>query len=91
MPILGGGVGPFWMPITNRGVVPEHPLRRLLQYSRPYRGRFGVALLAMLVYAAAQAAVGYLVAPIISKVLPDANGTPFRFWAMAIRSGRNSR
>ncbi|HEY2435334.1 MAG TPA: ABC transporter ATP-binding protein [Vicinamibacterales bacterium] len=62
----------------------EHPLRRLLAYSRPYRGRFAVALGAMLVYAASQAAVGYLVAPIISKVLPDASGTPFRFWAIAI-------
>jgi subfamily B ATP-binding cassette protein MsbA len=56
----------------------------LLRYSRPYRGRFTVALLAMLVYAAAQAAVGYLVAPIISKVLPGATGAPFRFWAVAI-------
>ena len=62
----------------------QHPLRRLLRYSRPYRGRFVVALLAMLVYAGAQAAVGYLVAPIISKVLPGADGTSFRFWALAI-------
>jgi len=64
--------------------VNEHPLRRLLRYSRPYRGRFIVALLAMLLYAGAQAAVGYLVAPIISRVLPGAGGTPFRFWAAAI-------
>jgi ATP-binding cassette, subfamily B, bacterial MsbA len=62
----------------------QHPLRRLLRYSRPYRGRFIVALLAMLVYAGAQAAVGYLVAPIISRVLPAADGTSFRFWALAI-------
>jgi ATP-binding cassette, subfamily B, bacterial MsbA len=62
----------------------ERPLRRLLQYSRPYRGRFMVALLAMLLYAASQAVVGYLVAPIISKVLPGDTGTPFRFWALAI-------
>jgi subfamily B ATP-binding cassette protein MsbA len=55
-----------------------------LSYSRPYRGRFIVALLAMLVYAGAQAAVGYLVAPIISRVLPGADGTSFRFWAIAI-------
>ena len=60
----------------------EHPLRRLLRYSRPYRGRFIVALLAMLLYAGAQAAVGYLVAPIIDKVLPG--GDVFRFWAIAI-------
>jgi subfamily B ATP-binding cassette protein MsbA len=55
-----------------------------LSYSRPYRGRFIVALLAMLIYAGAQAAVGYLVAPIISRVLPGADGTSFRFWATAI-------
>ncbi len=60
------------------------PLRRLLQYSRPYQGRFSIALLAMLLYAASQAVVGYLVAPIMSKVLPGATGTPFRFWAIAI-------
>ena len=62
----------------------EHPLRRLLNYSRPYRGRFIVALLAMLVYAGAQAGVGYLVAPIINRVLPANDGTSFRFWAGAI-------
>ena len=62
----------------------EHPLRRLLSYSRPYRGRFIVALLAMLVYAGAQASVGYLIAPIINKALPANDGTPFRVWALAI-------
>ena len=62
----------------------QHPLRRLLSYSRPYRGRFIVALLAMLVYAGAQAGVGYLVAPIINRVLPANDGTSFRFWAGAI-------
>ena len=61
-----------------------HPLRRLLSYSRPYRGRFIVALLAMLVYAAAQAAVGVLIAPIINRVLPATDERAFRFWAMAI-------
>ena len=62
----------------------EHPLRRLLSYSRPYRGRFIVALVAMLFYAGAQATVGYLIAPIINKVLPGGAGTSFRFWALAI-------
>jgi ATP-binding cassette, subfamily B, bacterial MsbA len=64
--------------------VTEHPLRRLLGYSRPYRGRFIVALFAMLLYAGAQAGVGYLIAPIINKVLPGADGLSFRFWAGAI-------
>jgi subfamily B ATP-binding cassette protein MsbA len=59
-------------------------LRRLLNYSRPYRGRFMLALIAMLVYAGAQAGVGYLIAPIINRVLPSADGTSFRFWALAI-------
>jgi ATP-binding cassette, subfamily B, bacterial MsbA len=62
----------------------DNPLRRLLTYSRPYRGRFVLALIAMLVYAGAQAGVGYLIAPIINKVLPSADGTSFRFWALAI-------
>ena len=38
----------------------EHPLRRLLGFSRPYRGRFLLALLAMVVYAGASAGVAYL-------------------------------
>src|SRR5436190_1734872 len=38
----------------------------------------------MLVYAGAQAGVGYLVAPIINRVLPANDGTSFRFWAGAI-------
>ena len=61
-----------------------HPLRRLLAFSRPYRGRFIVALLAMLVYAGSQAAVGVLIAPIINRVLPATDGRAFRFWAAAI-------
>jgi subfamily B ATP-binding cassette protein MsbA len=43
-----------------------------------------LALIAMLVYAGAQAGVGYLIAPIINRVLPAADGTSFRFWALAI-------
>src|SRR5688500_18973550 len=38
----------------------------------------------MLVYAAAQAAVGVLIAPIINRVLPATDGRTFRFWATAI-------
>jgi subfamily B ATP-binding cassette protein MsbA len=64
--------------------VNEHPLRRLLNYSRPYRGRFIVALLAMLVYAGATASVGALIKPIIDHVLPGDNGMPFSFWAALI-------
>jgi len=64
--------------------VHEHPLRRLLTFSRPYRGRFSIALAAMLVYAAANAAVGYLVAPIVNRVLPGNDDRSFAFWAAAI-------
>src|SRR5262245_19787992 len=62
----------------------EHPLRRLLEFSRPYRSRLSVALLAMLLYAAASTGVAYLIKPIIDKVLPDQSGMPFRFWAALI-------
>jgi subfamily B ATP-binding cassette protein MsbA len=59
----------------------QDPLRRLLAFSRPYRGRLLLALGAMLVYAAASAGVAYLIAPIIDNVLPGAAGWAFRIWA----------
>ncbi len=62
----------------------EHPLRRLLSYSRPYRGRFIVALFAMLLYAGGSTLVTLLVKPIINKVLPGEDGLPFSFWAVLI-------
>jgi subfamily B ATP-binding cassette protein MsbA len=45
-------------------------LLRLLRYATPYRLRFGWALAAMLVYAAASAALAYLIKDILDKVLP---------------------
>ena len=62
----------------------DNPLPRLFRYSRPYRGRFAVALAAMLVYAGASAGVTYLVAPIINRVLPGNDTIAFRFWAAMI-------
>ena len=47
-----------------------NPLQRLFGYARPYRGRFAVALAAMVVYAAATAAVADLIQPVIDEVLP---------------------
>ena len=47
-----------------------NPLLRLLGYARPYRGRLGFALLAMLVYAGASASILYLIKPIFDSVLP---------------------
>jgi ATP-binding cassette, subfamily B, bacterial MsbA len=61
--------------------VNEQPLRRLLGFSRPYRGRLLLALLAMMLYAAASTGVAYLIKPIIDQVLPDQGGWPFRLWA----------
>jgi subfamily B ATP-binding cassette protein MsbA len=58
------------------------PLHRLLGYSRRYRGRFIAALMAMLVYAAASAALVSLIKPITNQVLPER--LDFRFWAWAI-------
>ena len=59
----------------------QEPLRRLLGFSRPYRGRLLLALAAMLVYAGASSGVAYLIAPIINEVLPGTDGWPFRVWA----------
>jgi subfamily B ATP-binding cassette protein MsbA len=46
------------------------PLLRLLRYARPYRGRLLSALLAMVVYGLASAAIAALVKPIFDAVLP---------------------
>jgi ATP-binding cassette, subfamily B, bacterial MsbA len=61
----------------------EHPLRRLLIFSRPYRGRFVIALFAMFVYAGASTGVALLVAPIVKRVLPGQE-LGFRYWAALI-------
>ena len=68
-----------------------NPLPRLLGYSRRYRGRFVVAFAAMLVYAAASAAVAYLIKPIIDDgLLPSGAhvGLPdpgtLAFWSGAV-------
>lgn len=47
-----------------------NPLPRLFGYARPYRGRFALAVTAMLFYAAASAAVAYLIKPLMDQVLP---------------------
>ena len=43
---------------------------RLLEFARPYRGRFTIAVLAMLVYGAASVGVVRQVKPILDEVLP---------------------
>jgi len=42
---------------------------RLLRYARPYRGRLTVAVVAMVVYAAGQAGLGFLVQPLFDEGL----------------------
>jgi subfamily B ATP-binding cassette protein MsbA len=46
-----------------------NPLHRLLGYARPYRGRFAVALAAMVVYAVANAGITYQIKDLIDLVL----------------------
>jgi subfamily B ATP-binding cassette protein MsbA len=46
-----------------------NPLFRLFGYARPYRGRLAAALTAMLFYAAASAAVAFLIKPLLDRVL----------------------
>jgi subfamily B ATP-binding cassette protein MsbA len=48
-----------------------NPFLRLLGYARPYRGRLASAVVAMLFYAAASAAILYLIKPIFDSVLPN--------------------
>src|SRR5688572_27694622 len=52
------------------GDAPANPFFRLLEYSRPYRGRLAAALGAMLLYGAASAAIAALIQPIFDQVLP---------------------
>jgi subfamily B ATP-binding cassette protein MsbA len=59
-----------------------NPLHRLFGYARPYRGRFAVAIAAMVVYATATAAVAYLIRPVIDQVLPY--GTGLLQWCLAL-------
>jgi subfamily B ATP-binding cassette protein MsbA len=59
-----------------------NPLHRLFGYARPYRGRFAVAFAAMVVYAAATAAVAYLIKPVIDEVLP--RGEDLFAWCAAL-------
>jgi subfamily B ATP-binding cassette protein MsbA len=59
-----------------------NPLHRLFGYARPYRGRFAVAIAAMVVYATATAAVAALIQPVIDKVLPT--GEDLFIWCSAL-------
>lgn len=51
-----------------------NPVLRLCRYGYPHRGRFAVAMVAMVVYAAASGALAYLFKPIFDDVLPNRDG-----------------
>jgi len=59
-----------------------NPLPRLLEYARPYRGRFAVALAAMVVYAAANAWIAYQIKPLIDEVLKGQVAFVWFAWAV---------
>src|SRR5688500_5588381 len=52
------------------GGARENVLFRLLQYSRPHRGRLTAAFAARLLYGAASAGIAALIQPIFDQVLP---------------------
>jgi subfamily B ATP-binding cassette protein MsbA len=59
-------------------------LRRLFRYARPYRGRFFVALVAMLLYGAASVWLLTLVQPIFDEVLAQQRSVTRIAWAILV-------
>jgi subfamily B ATP-binding cassette protein MsbA len=62
--------------------VKPHPLKRLFTYAKPYRGRLGLAIVAMVVYAAGDAGQAFLIKPIIDKKLIFDNGIALMAWGI---------
>jgi ATP-binding cassette, subfamily B, bacterial MsbA len=60
------------------------PLRRLIEYARPYRGRFTAAVVAMVFYAGASAAAVYLIQYVIDDVLEGRLAFVLFAWAILI-------
>ncbi len=58
------------------------PLSRLFRYARPYRGRLGWAVAAMLVYAAGAAGLAALIKPIFDEVLVNQRQLEVTAWAI---------
>src|SRR5829696_3610968 len=48
-----------------------NPLPRLIAYARPYRGRFAAAIVAMMIYAGANAGIVSRIQPMIDQVLEE--------------------
>jgi ATP-binding cassette, subfamily B, bacterial MsbA len=63
--------------------VKPHLLKRLFAYARPYRGRMGLAVAAMAVYAAGDAGQAFLVKPIVDQTLqPLAKNLTLMAWGI---------
>ncbi|HSP89925.1 MAG TPA: lipid A export permease/ATP-binding protein MsbA [Vicinamibacterales bacterium] len=58
------------------------PLKRLLRYAAPYRGRFAIALMAMVLYGAGSAWLAWLVKPILDEVLIRQQSLATVAWAI---------
>jgi ATP-binding cassette, subfamily B, bacterial MsbA len=59
-----------------------NPLKRLLRYSIPYRGRFAAALVAMVAYGGASAWLAWLVKPVFDEVLIKQQSLSKVAWAI---------
>ncbi len=57
---------------------------RLLRYARPHRGLMAGAVLAMIVYGAASAALAWLIKPIVDEVLPSQDRLGFVISALLL-------
>ena len=57
-------------------------LRRLLRYARPYRGRFLVAVVAMVLYGGASVWLLRLIQPIVDRALPRQEAVASIAWAI---------
>jgi len=62
--------------------VKPHPLKRLLAYARPYRGRLTLAVIAMVLYAAGESGQAYLIRPIVDKNLIFDDGIALMAWGI---------
>ncbi|PYR20578.1 MAG: hypothetical protein DMF98_23430 [Acidobacteria bacterium] len=57
-------------------------LRRLYDYSKPYRFRLAWAVVGMIIYAAGSAGLAYLIKPIFDSVLPNQERVAWTAWAI---------
>jgi subfamily B ATP-binding cassette protein MsbA len=63
-------------------VSERHPLRRLFEYTRPYRGRLAWAVVGMAVYGVGSAGLAWLIQPILDRALPNQEHLALTAWAI---------